>query len=66
MDRNLDGVYFRVNRNDKWKSVCFSDLTQEQMEEVLKDKNEQYLKSLCIILGRTLKDMGDQFDIISE
>ena len=31
MDRNLDGVYFRVQRDGKWGNTCFSDLTQEEM-----------------------------------
>lgn len=31
MDRKLDGVYFRIKRNDKWENVCFSDLTEEDM-----------------------------------
>lgn len=64
MDRHLDGVYFRVNRNGKWESVCFSDLTEEQMDEVLKNKNEEWLKGMCKILGRTIKAMGDQCDIV--
>lgn len=27
MDRNLDGIYFRVNRDGRWKNSCFSDMT---------------------------------------
>ena len=23
--RNLDGVYFRIRRDDKWYDLCFSD-----------------------------------------
>ena len=30
--RNLDGIYFRVQRDGKWGNTCFSDLTQEEME----------------------------------
>lgn len=61
--RDLDGVYFRINRNDKWQNICFSDLTEEEMVGVLKDRDEQWLKSLCKILGNTLRDIGDQLDI---
>lgn len=64
MNRNLDGVYFRVERNGKWESVCFSDLTEEQMDEVLKNKNEKWLKAMCKILGRTIKNIGEQCDIV--
>lgn len=28
MQRNLDGVYFRVERDGKWQNICFSDLTK--------------------------------------
>ena len=63
MDRNLDGVYFRVNRDGKWKSICFSDLTSEEMDQVLEDRNKEWLCGLCKILGGTIKDIGEQFDI---
>ncbi len=65
MDRNLDGVYFRVMRNGKWDSVCFSDLTEEQMDLVMDGQPIDWLKSLCKIMGETLKTLGDTFDISS-
>ena len=27
MNRDLDGMYFRVKRGKRWESLCFSDLT---------------------------------------
>ena len=39
MDRNLDGIYFRVQRDGKWGNACFSDLTQEEMERVMENRN---------------------------
>lgn len=65
MNRELDGVYFRIKRNDKWDNICFSDMTENEMYEVIKDKDVVWLKSLCIILGKTLKEIGDYFDIYS-
>lgn len=64
MNRNLDGVYFRVERNGKWESVCFSDLTEAEMDEVLANRNEQWLKSMCKILGQTIRNIGEQCDIV--
>lgn len=61
--RELDGVYFRVNRNNKWQNICFSDLTEAEMDNILNGRNEEWLKSLCKILGKTLRNIGDQFDI---
>lgn len=66
MDRNLDGVYFRVKREEKYDNVCFSDLTEEQMDEVLKDRDEEWLRNMCKILGKTLKKVGDELDIVAE
>jgi len=55
MRRNLDGVYFRIGT----ENICFSDLTEEQQDEIMKDRNEEWLKSMCKILAKTLKDIGD-------
>ncbi len=64
--RNLDGIYLRVYRDDKWDNVCFSDLTHEEMEQVLKNKDNDWLKSLCIQLGRRIRNIGDELDIVCE
>ena len=66
MNRNLDGAYFRVLRDGKWQSICFSDLTEDEMNEVLKNRNEEWLKSLCIHLGRALRDVGDKMHVVRE
>ena len=62
--RNLDGVYFRVQRDGKWDNVCFSDMTQDEMEDVMNNRDIDWLKSMCIQLGKTIRDIGDQFDIV--
>lgn len=62
--RNLDGVYFRVERNGKWENVCFSDLTEEEMDKVMSNKDADWLKGLCKRLGNVIKEIGDQFDIV--
>lgn len=64
--RNLDGCYFRVCRNDEWESVCFSDLTHGEREEIVKDKNPEFLKSLCYHLADQLKTIGNELDIMGE
>lgn len=63
MNRDLDGIYFRVKRDGKWDNVCFSDLTDEEMDAVLEGRDVEWLKSVCKILGRTIKRIGDEFDI---
>lgn len=64
--RNLDGIYFRINRNVEWNNVCFSDLTQDEKEYVMKNRDIDWLKSMCIQLARTIRKIGDEFDIVAE
>ena len=66
MDRDLDDVYFHVQRDGKWDCVCFSDLTNEEMNLVLSNKENDWLKSLCITLGRTIRRIGNQFDLVGD
>lgn len=54
MNRDLDGVYFRIKREEKWDNICFSDLTESEMNEVLKEKDENWTKSLTKILNQAL------------
>lgn len=64
--RNLDGVYFRIQRDGLWQNICFSDLTEEEMDSVMENRAEEWLRSLCKILGKTIWDIGDQLDIVME
>ena len=64
MNRDLDGIYFRVKRGQRWESVCFSDLTDEEMDKVLEGHTADWLKSTCKILGRTIRCIGDELDIV--
>lgn len=63
MDRNLDGYYFRVKRNDKWCDVCWSDMTNEERDEQMTNRSEEWLKSLCKGLGDTIYKIGEELDI---
>ena len=61
--RELDGYYFRVKRDDEWQNICWSDLTEEEMREVLKGRSQEWLESLCIGLGQIIRNIGDTFNI---
>lgn len=65
MRYDLDGIYFRIKTDDGYDNICFSDLTPEQQDEVLKNKNENYLREMCKSLAKTLKTIGEQFDIVA-
>lgn len=64
--RNLDGCYFRAQRNGKWDSVCFSDLTQEERDKYMDGHSEEWLKGLCNHLADTIYNIGEQFGIEGE
>lgn len=66
INRNLDGIYFRVERDGKWQTLCFSDLTEEEREEVLKDKSQDFILQLTLILAKRLREVGDKFDLQCE
>lgn len=66
MVRNLDGCYFRVQRDGKWQSICFSDLTKDEREDVMNGKGPDWLKSLCHHLTDKLTLIGEQFDIVGD
>lgn len=57
--RDMDGVYFRVERDGKWKNICFSDLTKEEREPLLANKSPEWLRSLCNILADFLYEAGE-------
>ena len=62
-NRDLDGVYFFVERDGERQPVCFSDMTDVEMDSVMDGMNVEWLKNLCRYLGNTLKQIGDNFDI---
>ncbi|WP_455649827.1 hypothetical protein [Enterocloster citroniae] len=90
MNRALDGVYFRIQRDGKWQNICFSDLTETEMQTVMEGRttqwleslqdilsqviddckkqccNEEEFKSVCMIMGKTVREIGDKLDIASE
>ena len=61
----LDGVYFRVARNNSWENICFSDLTDAEKQEVMCGRSETWLMDLCKILANKLYEIGEMFDIFA-
>jgi hypothetical protein len=66
--RKLSGIFFRVKREDKFQSVDFTDMTEEEMHSVLKgeDRNKEWLCSLAVMLGKCVQDIGEQLDLAKE
>lgn len=64
MNRNLDGIYLRIKRDGKYQAVCLSDMTKEELEEVLNPERGEWLKGAVIHLAGQLRAVGDKFDIV--
>lgn len=50
MNHNLDGIYFRVKRDNRWQNICFTDLTNEETNTILEDRTEVWLLSMLEVL----------------
>lgn len=61
--RELDGCFFRVERNGKWQNICFSDLTEQERKKVTAEKNALWLQSLANHLAERLRAIGDELDL---
>lgn len=66
MNRNLDSVYFRVKRGQKYENICFSDLSLDERDKICADRSIEWFKSMLYIMTDKVKEIGDTFDIVSE
>lgn len=74
IQRNLDGVYFRVKRDGKWLSICYSDMTADERKANIYDRmadkpiEEQaaYYRRLAEFMADYLYDMGEQLGVVCE
>lgn len=72
--RNLDGVFYRVQRGDRMCTVCFSDMTSDERKEVIYDRmgerplDEQvgYYRRLAELMADQLYAMGEQLEVMCE
>jgi len=64
--RNLSGVFIfdKLPGDERRKPTCFEDCTEEKQQEWLDSLTPEALKSLAIQLGKSLRNIGDQFDIM--
>lgn len=63
--RNLSGIYIfhKFEDEDKREPTCFEDCPEEKQDEWLNSLDPEAVKSLAKQLGKTLREIGDQFDI---
>lgn len=64
--RNLDGLYFRIERDGKWQDICFTDLTQQERDRVMANRSERWLASVVNYLADVINGIGEEFDLVRE
>lgn len=63
IERNLDGQYHRVERDDRWHSLCLSDMTEDERRARLESYTWEQLYDTALYLARVLRDIGDELDL---
>lgn len=66
--RNLSGIYIfeQFEGEEKRQPTCFEDCTEAKQDEWLASLKPNALRNLAKQLGKSLRGIGDQFDIASE
>ncbi len=64
--RSLSGIFIfeKFESEEKRKPTCFEDCTEETQDKWLESLEPEALKNLAKMLGKTLKEIGDQFDLM--
>ena len=72
--RNLDGVYFRIERDGMWQNVCYSDMTSEERDSIDRmraetstpEEQKAWWRSMADIMADRLYSIGEQLDLVCE
>ena len=66
--RNLSGMYIfeKFEDEEKREPTCFEDCTEATQRKWLENKNPEFLMNVALNLAKSLRKIGDEFDIISE
>lgn len=61
--RNLDTIYFRVERDGKWKNLCYTDLTPEEQDSMTEGWTAQSWERFGRYMAGQLRRMGDELNL---
>jgi len=66
--RNLSGIYIfeKFEDDEKRQPTCFEDCKEETQDQWLEGLEVKALKYLAKQLGRTIREIGEDFDIASD
>ena len=68
MRRNLTGIYIlhKFEGEEKRQLTCFEDCQESTQDKWLESLDREALVNLAKQLGKTIKDIGDQLDLVRE
>ncbi len=63
--RNLSGIYIfhKFKDEERRQPTCFEDCPEEKQDEWLDSLDLEAVKNLAKMLGKTLREIGDQFEL---
>ena len=66
--RNISGIFFfdTFPEEEKRQPTCFEDCTPEKQEEIINEKETEFVKKMVLLLSKKLKDVSKHFDSIVE
>ena len=66
--RNLSGIYIfeKFEDDEKRQPTCFEDCKEETQDQWLEGLEVKALKFLVKRLGKTIREIGEDFDIASD
>ncbi len=66
--RDLSGIYIfdKFKTEEKRQPTCFEDCREETQDKWLDSLEVEALKNLAKQLGKTIKDIGEQLDLMCE
>lgn len=66
MRRNLTGIYIfdKFEGEEKRQPTCFEDCQESTQDKWLESLEREALVNLAKTLGKTIKDIGDQLDLM--
>lgn len=66
--RNLSGIFIfdKYETDERKEPTTFEDCSEETQDKWLESLDVEALKNLSKMLGKSLREIGEQFDIIKE
>jgi hypothetical protein len=66
--RNLSGIYIfhKFEEDERTQPTVFEDCPEEVQDEWLSSLEPEAVKNLAKMLGRTLRSIGDQLDLLAQ